>query len=151
MDLRPLGIILLVSISYLIVNDYRRNIPIHIIVVQISSMSLIQIIWSIVYMIALYPSLHLTTFSFFIINVGLTILTIQKGYYKTSYWILTNFLMSPIVSMIWISIDKSAFEGGVINGLESALTPIALPFFNFICQIIILLCIEFYKWITQYD
>lgn len=134
--------------SFYVILEYSRLIPMKTIGHQIFCVSIVQVIWIVAYMVSLYLYDNFISRVLYIIAGCFTVLVIYKGTGKLGYWILTNLMLSPMMSFVWMQIDNSPFDG-FMGGPGQAVVPLVIIIINMRFQLSIWLCIKLYKWLFQ--
>jgi len=141
-------IIMVLGVAYIIVSDAEKCVSVKLIVSHIMIVSTVQVLWSVAYMLYLYLYDKSPSYILYIIAICLTILVIYKVIGKMVYWLLTNMILSPLISFVCIGIDNSAFDG-FMGGVGQWLTPLIVVIINMVGQLGIWSAIKFYNWESQ--
>lgn len=127
---------------FCIVGEYKNNVSMKIIIVNVAVASGVQVIWTFGYMFSLYIYNKTTTYNLFLFIIFFTILIMYKIVRRLSYQLVTGCIITPILSFVWLQIDNSPFRDIPFDGIGEGLTPIFLPIF-FVCfQASILMAIK---------
>ena len=111
--------------------------------------SSIQVIWTIAYLFYIYLYSHRELIAIIIYFVAgfITKLTMDKKI-KLRYWFISNLVISPVLTSIWIRHDISPFQGPFgSSGMFFVL--LVIPVINLIGQLGIWSAIKFYNWESQ--
>lgn len=141
-------IIMVLGVAYIIVSEAEKCVSVKLIVSHIMIVSTVQVLWSVAYMLYLYLYDKSPSYILYIIAICLTTLVIYKVIGKMVYWLLTNMILSPLISFVWIGIDNSAFDG-FMGGVGQWLTPLIVVIINMVGQLGIWSAIKFYNWESQ--
>lgn len=145
-----LNIIILVILIFLFysVNESKKGVPARAIVFQIVIISSLQVIWSVAYMFPIYVYDNFISRLLYLIAGSLSLLVFYKGTGRIGYWLCTNIIISPLLSLLWIEIDNSPFDG-FMGSVGQWVTPFSVVVVNMMSQIGIWLFVKFYKWLGQ--
>lgn len=141
-------VILIISfnVMYLVYQKEQNIFSLKIISTRILITSSIQVIWTIAYLfyVYLYSQGELIAIVTYFIASYVTKLTMDKKIIKLRYWFISNLVISPVLTSIWIRYDTSPFQGpfGSIGMLSVLLV---IPVINLIGQLSIWLFIKFQK------
>ncbi|MCJ1991196.1 hypothetical protein GYN14_01655 [Lactococcus piscium] len=115
---------------------------------QLTVTSGIQLIWTGVFLFSTYGNDKLIFWLLVSMTSCLTALVMYKWVLKFGYWLLTNCLITAILTFVLIQYDKSPFQG-FLGGMKEGFTPISTTIGTALLQMIIWSCIKFYKWESQ--
>ena len=141
--------ILLIGILYYSFLEYKKHILVKKIIIHMVVISAIQILWTVAQLLPIYLYDTFISNIFYLIAGCLTILLIYKEVAKIGYWLLTSFMIAPILTFLWLQINNEPFEGILFGGMKEGLTLIFAPFINALFQIGIWWFVKFYKWLGQ--
>ena len=143
-------VIIFLVVSYIIV-EYEKHIPKTLVVVNItiiSIISILQVIWTVAYMLSLYLYDKSISRLLYMIAGCLTVLVIYKKIGNISYWLISNLMICRLMSFVWIQIDNSPFDG-FLGSVGQWITPFAVLVINIVAQLSIWLLIRVHKWINR--
>lgn len=124
----PVAIFIVLRIIF----DIKQQIQLKIIVKNRISILCIEAACTIAYIICLYSAYPLVSLSLYIFAIVLTSVTMYGGNKKLSDWLSINFLVSPILAIIWLQISSLQFWG-----IRAFFIPWIIVVQNFIFQFII--------------
>ena len=128
--------------SYAIL-EYSRRITVKKIIFNFACVSFIQSIWTISYMLNLYTYIAppiVPAVLYFILSY-IMFLIFNNGRWKIGYWLITNFIIPPVIGYGWIRIDDSPFQR-FLGGVGIFFTPMAIMIVNSGVQLAIWLFVK---------
>ena len=142
-----LGSLILINF---IIEEYHRLIPRKSIYFQVIITSVIQCIYTVIYISRLYldSNLYIYLALILLIVICITGHVMYKWQIKLSYWLSLNLIISPSLSFALIQLDTSIFDRP-FGGMAEGLTPILSVVYSIILQVSIWLFVKFQKWVNN--
>ncbi|MCJ1988085.1 hypothetical protein [Pseudolactococcus carnosus] len=142
-------LIISLNVMYLVDQKEKNVFSWRIISMRILITSSIQVIWTIAYLFYIYLYSHRELIAIIIYFVAgfITKLTMDKKI-KLRYWFISNLVISPVLTSIWIRHDISPFQGP-FGSIGMFFVLLVIPVINLIGQLGIWSAIKFYNWESQ--
>ena len=142
-----LGSLILINF---IIEEYHRLVPRKSIYFQVIITSVIQCIYTVIYISRLYldSNLYIYLALILLIVIFITGHVMYKWQIKLSYWLSLNLIISPSLSFALIQLDTSIFDRP-FGGMAEGLTPILSVVYSIIFQVSIWVFVKFQKWLSR--